>query len=283
MGRFLAYDGNRVPNEPVVLNENSALSRSLVGLWLFNTKQVIGGAHNLVGGDTTLSPRSSAVIVTPGPNGIGIEGSVGGLVDSRCFQSTKLGVMPLGTNVPVSVGLHAYTRAVVQDNGIWNIDTDEAVEPKMFMLNDTTFRVQHGGGHIEDTTLLPPVPGFWTCMFTFDGTTLELYLNGISKGSDTGTHVPGNFVNQWAVSARDDGFRDNWDGWVYDCAVWDRGLTAGEALHFHNPQTRWDLYYESARRMNYFAAGGRTMGSLAGLGGLAGSGGIAGSSGGIAA
>lgn len=64
--------------------------------------------------------------------------------------------------------------------------------------------------------------------FTYNGTTLTLYLNGVSVGTNTGSSTTDSSVNI-RIGTRNDGNATDWfTGNIDECCFWNRALSADE-------------------------------------------------------
>ena len=128
--------------------------------------------------------------------------------------------------------------------------------------------------------------GEWRHVFGgYDGTDWAVWFEGDEKARVTdGGPVSSTTDLFIGTRATARGF----DGLMKDIKIRNIAPTDALAQHEFDPNTRWDLYYETGRVSYFFVpaaapGGGRIMSSLANAGGLAGMGGIAGQGGGLAA
>lgn len=76
---------------------------------------------------------------------------------------------------------------------------------------------------------------------TWDGTTAQLYVNGVQKSSSTPGGTTSTSTNNWTIGAQPGG-GEGWDGLIADVRLYNVALTANEVFQLYAPQTRWDLY-----------------------------------------
>ncbi len=86
----------------------------------------------------------------------------------------------------------------------------------------------------------------------FETTTVRhVYLNGQNKASKSNLVTPATQENLCLGRLNDSTPNWEFDGDIWHACFWNRALNDNEVWALFDPETRWDLYYETGR-VSYF-------------------------------
>ena len=267
---FISHSGNRAPNLPYALNQDSPLARGLYHFWT----AAPGGYIDLVHGVNAPRTSSATSVIAP-------------IMGQTINPNNALYDVP-NAKVATASGQPFTMAALITSSGTGNRTflsfgtSSNNQGPHFGVFNSLWNFGIWGGENITGGTPTDMLPTWMVA--TYDGTNGRIYVDGVLKGgpstytftgSDSSVRISGlNNASQWF-----------WDEPIKHVAIANRAWSDAEVYGFFAPPTRWDLYQELGRKIYFVPApapSGRIMSSLAHHGGLAGPGGIAGVGGGLA-
>ncbi len=124
---------------------------------------------------------------------------------------------------------------------------------------------------VLDTTGIAASPGQPAhIIMTWDPDNMHVYVNGGQDSASKSRPSPGIlrnsnldfYIGRGTTAA---GYRGEYRGWLHDCRLYDRTISADEAAAMYDPTTRWDLY-ETPRTFVFIPAAA-TLPSITSAGG----------------
>ena len=241
MSRF----GRTKPSPGVFVDWGHPLSRGLQAWWLFN--EGAGSRAN----DIVVRHPGTLTNMEPRTDWVGGKYS-GGLnwPDGRAAPNNHI---TFGTKLDLDQGplsVFAWFKCTSYDDNprIMGFGSNDAYQ---FFIRATTHEmgVDGWGGplNLADTALSLDVVYFGG--YTYDGNTLQWYLDGVPDGSYSSVTPDSNTGQAGLIGYSGTNGRSEWNGDIYSLSIWDRALDADDVYQLYNnpyintlprfPRTSW--------------------------------------------
>lgn len=248
----MSFRDNQIirPIWPFALNHLSPQARGLVAWWPLPHP----GGHRIFDfAGYGNNSNGGSMDWTAGIDGLPVMGFDG----TNHFQSFALKGPPVLIQGPVSVcqWLRYPTSAVGTKRNAWSLVLDDSgTANNSIQLELTT------GSNIEatkwgDLTLVgTPHPGanqWHHIVYTYDGTTHRLYINGFEKANNTTAGNSGTATVS-RIGSFNNFFPDpKWLGQIGESRLYNRVLSPSEVFAQYDPLTRYELYYQIGKQISF--------------------------------
>ncbi len=237
------------PQWPYVLNRDSDLANGLIGWWPGDPP----GGNKL----WDLSGKGHNGTLTNFPNPfVPTQGWAQGLDGGRSAISYTQGssnYVDLGNSSalnPALMTVSCWFRTLNSNTQMLMTRDDNALGRAYFFgINNTggdlTFQV--GGSSVAPAVTFALGTWYHACG-TADGTNISVYLNGKKLATTAASSVSATTGASRIGSRTFSGFNNFFSGYIEECRLYNRALTAPEVFALYAPATRWDLRYQTGKR-----------------------------------
>lgn len=215
-----------------VLNQSHPLNRGLIAWYLVWPVGQLVSRFNW--GDLCgLNPLS----MTGGFTSTYNFGSGAGRLGSRGCLQMDASANPLWTrssarrtvniNAPQSISAWLSLDLTSGVQSVTSIDSGGFSAAIQLEIRSSTLRATApGGGAIVDSGFTPNTVTWYHLLYTWDGTTNRIYVNGVEKANSVTAHGAGVADR---IRVGDTGFSEGWNGRLDDIRYWTRCLTPADA------------------------------------------------------
>lgn len=251
----------RPPAGPFVLNRDSLQARGLVAWWPLNVPNS-RAQYDLVTNGRLLT-QTGTMGIAAGPNGGYAASNTGSTSNFFTIGSAVVSALPLSFscwfNVASAVTGNNLVSISASGSANWYLlavggDVPGAVLADVF---------GSGVENFSQTSTLYTANTWNHGAAVFTTTTSRTsYLNGGGAGTDTTARTVGGTLNRTDLGVERDNVGNLFsplNGAISDARIYNLALTAGEVAAQSDPRSRWDLYYQLAKRTYSFRAPAGTI------------------------
>lgn len=216
------------------INRGHYLARGLVGRWLMNEnggtelRDLIGSNHlTFVNGTKWTGSMRGYVPLFDGTNDYAADTSTSGLPATD-------GVMTLSAWGLTGTTTGTHNLIVLNNDPVGASAQTRSIQIE---LRSSTIRASRNGGTLVVNSAFTPTLGVWFHMvFTNDGTTRRLYINGVERANSTSTMDSGSSSVLYLGTYDDTSLDETWNGLIDDVRIYNRPVSAPEVWQLYTNQ-----------------------------------------------
>jgi len=213
----------------------STLNEGLVEYWTLNDGVgSVASDSSGNGNDGTLTNMDPATDWVLGQVGIALDFDG---VDDYVIKSNPSGIPNTNQPMTISLFVNPSSRSGIQNfvviNDIVGVGGEATNAVQLgFDTTETFLAWKAGGATLVDSNFTPSVNTWYHLVYTYDGTTSTIYVDGVSKNTSTVALQPGSVASVWLGTYN--GASELFQGIIDDVRIYNRVLTQSEITALYN-------------------------------------------------